>query len=217
MNIVNALVTNGLLKESQAKVYQDALQEAAGKDKILTQAEFKNANEAFSKTDAFTGLSDADQESFKKKLDADTLWEKQGASSVTTYDGMEKQIAYYEKLLNDPSANKDKDGNPIVTKEQLAYAKKNGFGNIDGKNGIDGRELDVADIDGDKTNGDITGDGKVDASDRGIDFRSDETASGTSTGGFDIAKLMAFVQQLIKIWAPGVQMPDMTAMPTQKA
>jgi hypothetical protein len=214
MNMINAAI-NGLLTKSQAKVYQGALQEAVGDDGILTKAEFKNANEAFSKTETFTGLSDADQKSFKKKLDADTLWEKQGASSVTTYDGMEKQIAYYKEVLG--NGNKDKNGNPVVvTQEQLNYAKDKGFGDTNGDNKITGLELAVADINGDEEidskDGDITGNGKVNPSDRGINFRSDETASATpASDGLNMENFMAFFQQLMQIL--GMNMPT---MPTTK-
>ena len=116
---------------------------------------------------------------------------------------MQKQTEYYEKLLNDPAKNKGANGQPLVTREQLDYAKENGFGNIDGKNGIDGKELAVVDIDGkngiDAKDGDINKDGLVNKDDRGVNLGSSET---NSSNGFDAKKFAEFFQKLIEIWAP---------------
>jgi hypothetical protein len=170
--------------------FQKSLSKADDGDKIITKEEFEVAKKAFFKTDEFKGLSSTEERDLKKKLDADTLWEKQGAAAVTNYDGMEKQIEHYEKLL---AAGK-------VTKKQLDFAKQNGFGDIDGKNGIDGLELAVADLDGNKRigakDGDLNGDGKVNKDDRGIDLGS----SSKSNKGLD--QVVAFIEKLIKIWAP---------------
>lgn len=217
MNGINPAIANllGSLDGSQRTAYGQALKTADGGDKgdgILTQAEFNKGNEAFFKTDTFTGLSAADQKSFQEKINANTVWGQQGA---VTYDGREKQAAYYKEVLDND--NKDKNGNPVVvTQEQLKYAKENGFGDTNGDGKITGLELAVADVNDDGEinfkDGDITGDRKVNVSDRGVDLRSDETASGTPAGDdFDMKKFMAFFQQLMQIWAPRVKMP---AMPT---
>jgi hypothetical protein len=214
MNGINPAIANllGPLNGSQRTAYEQALTIADGGDKgdgILTQAEFNKGNEAFSKTDVFTTcLPDLKLPSFN----ADAVWKEQGAK----YNGMEKQAAYYKEALG--NGNKDRNGNPVAfTQEQLNYAKEHGFGDIDGKNGIDGKELAVADVNGDgKINfkdGDITGDGKVDVSDRGVDLRSDETASGTpasatpASDGFDMKKFTTFFQQLMQILVSGMNMP----------
>ena len=199
MNGINKAIAS--LSEPQRKAYQAALTQADGGtngDGILTKEEFNKVNEAFFKTDAFTQLTAADQKSFKERINANAVWGQQGA---LTYDGNKLQIEYYERALRD--GKKDKDGNPIVTKEQLEYARNNGFGNIDGKNGIDGLELAVANIDGDKTNGDITGDGKVNKDDRGVDFRTPEAKAGGKSGGgvkFDTNAIMSFLDKLMTIW-----------------
>jgi hypothetical protein len=115
---------------------------------------------------------------------------------------MDKQTEHYQRLLNNPASNKGADGKPLVTQAQLDYAKKNGFGDIDGKNGIDGLELAVAELDGKKgigaKDGDLNGDGKVNKEDRGVSLGS----SSQSNKGLDTGKLMAFIDELIKIWAP---------------
>jgi hypothetical protein len=221
MNGINPAIARGLslLSDPQAKnVYKQALEEADGGtngDRILTQAEFNKGNEAFFKTETFMKLSAAKQESFKNTVKADTVWEQQGAM---TYDGMEKQTAYYKYAL--ANGNKNKNGDPVVvTQEQLEYAEKNGFGDTNGDNKITGLELAVADVDGDgKINfkdGDITGNGKVNASDRGIDFRSNETASDTPAGDvFDMKKFMVFFQQFMKMLLPNTAM-QIPTMPTQ--
>ncbi|MFM7457674.1 MAG: hypothetical protein ACKO3R_03305 [bacterium] len=91
----------------------------------------------------------------------------------------------------------------MVTREQLEYAKENGFGDVDGKNGIDGLELAVADVDGDKKidskDGDINKDGLVNKDDRGVTLGSSET---NSSNGFDAKKFADFFQKLIEIGAP---------------
>lgn len=190
--------------------FQKSLSKADDGDKIITKEEFEVAKKAFFKTDEFKGLSSTEERDLEKKLDADILWKKQGAAAVTNYDGMEKQTEHYQRLLNNPASNKGADGKPLVTQAQLDYAKKNGFGDIDGKNGIDGLELAVADLDGNKRigakDGDLNGDGKVNKDDRGIDL-----GSSKSTPGF--AELLALINDLVRIWVPNVKIPT---LPTQK-
>jgi hypothetical protein len=181
--------------------FQKSLSKADDGDKIITKAEFEDAKKAFFKTDEFKGLSSKEERDLEKKLDADILWEKQGAAAVTNYDGMEKQTEHYQRLLNNPASNKGADGKPLVTQAQLDYAKKNGFGDIDGKNGIDGLELAVADLDGKKgigaKDGDLNGDGKVNKDDRGIDL-----GSSKSTPGFDTKMFLELLQKIMQIWVP---------------
>ena len=202
---INAAIGNSLRSDTQRKAYQEALRTADGGangDGILTKEEFKKGNEAFLKTDDFKSLSEADQESFKEKINANAVWEQQGA---VNYDGNKLQIEYYEKALKE--GKKDEDGKPIVSEEQLQYARENGFGDIDGKNGIDGNELDVADINDDTKrdfrDGDITGDGKVTLDDKGVDLRTPEAkAAGDAGGGIKLNTnaMMSFLDQLMKIW-----------------
>jgi hypothetical protein len=194
---------NGLT-DIQKKAFEKSIKEAdVNRDNVLDKKEFTEATEKFSKTDEFKSLSAENKKLFTEKLDTDTLWAQQGASAVTNYDGMQKQVEYYEKLLKDPAKNKDKDGKPLVTEEQLKFAKENGFGNIDGKNGIDGKELAVAEIDGkngiDAKDGDINKDGLVNKDDRGVSLGSSKT---NSSNGFDAKKFAEFFQKLIEIWAP---------------
>ena len=181
--------------------FQKSLSKADDGDNIITKAEFEDAKKAFSKTDEFGQLSLAEKKALEKKLDADILWEKQGAAAVTNYDGMEKQTEHYQRLLNNPASNKGADGKPLVTQAQLDYAKKNGFGDIDGKNGIDGLELAVAELDGKKgigaKDGDLNGDGKVNKDDRGIDL-----GSSKSTPGFDTKMFLELLQKIMQIWVP---------------
>jgi hypothetical protein len=185
--------------------FQKSLSNADDGDKIITKEEFEVAKKAFFKTDEFKGLSSTEERDLEKKLDADTLWEKQGAAAVTNYDGMEKQIEHYEKLL---AAGK-------VTKKQLDFAKKNGFGDIDGENGIDGLELAVADLDGKKgigaKDGDLNGDGKVNKDDRGIDL-----GSSKSTPGFDTKMFLELLQKIMQIWVPNAPVMKIPTLPTQK-
>ena len=193
--------------------FQKSLSKADDGDNIITKAEFEAAKQAFSKTDEFGQLSLAEKKALEKKLDADILWAQQGAASVINYDGNKLQIEYYEKLLKDPTRNKGADGKPLVTQAQLDYARKNGFGDIDGKNGIDGLELAVADLDGKKgrgaKDGDLNGDGKVNKDDRGIDL-----GSSKSTSGFDTKMFLELLQKIMQIWVPNA--PVMKIPTTQK-
>jgi hypothetical protein len=195
-------------KKAFEKSLEKSLKEAdVNRDKVLDKKEFTEATKKFSETDEFKSLSAENQNSFKEKLKPDAIWGQQGAASVINYDGNKLQIEYYEKLLNDPTRNKGADGKPLVTKEQLEYARNNGFGDMNGDKKITGLELAVADLDGNKRigakDGDLNGDGKVNKDDRGVDLRSSETSNSNSSNGFDTKKLMAFIQELIKIWAPG--------------
>ena len=193
--------------------FQKSLSKADDGDNIITKAEFEAAKQAFSKTDEFGQLSLAEKKALEKKLDADILWAQQGAASVINYDGNKLQIEYYEKLLKDPTRNKGADGKPLVTQAQLDYARKNGFGDIDGKNGIDGLELAVADLDGKKgrgaKDGDLNGDGKVNKDDRGIDL-----GSSKSTSGFDTKMFLELLQKIMQIWVTNA--PVMKIPTTQK-
>ena len=193
--------------------FQKSLSKADDGDNIITKAEFEAAKQAFSKTDEFGQLSLAEKKALEKKLDADILWAQQGAASVINYDGNKLQIEYYEKLLKDPTRNKGADGKPLVTQAQLDYARKNGFGDIDGKNGIDGLELAVADLDGKKgrgaKDGDLNGDGKVNKDDRGIDL-----GSSKYTSGFDTKMFLELLQKIMQIWVPNA--PVMKIPTTQK-
>jgi hypothetical protein len=194
---------NGLT-DPQKQVFEKSIKEAdVNRDNVLDKKEFTEATKKFSETDEFKSLSVENKKLFTEKLNPDTLWAQQGASAVTNYDGMQKQTEYYEKLLNDPAKNKGANGQPLVTREQLDYAKENGFGNIDGKNRIDGKELAVVDIDGkngiDAKDGDINKDGLVNKDDRGVSLGSSET---NSSNGFDAKKFAEFFQKLIEIWAP---------------
>ena len=194
---------NGLT-DPQKQVFKKSIKEAdVNRDNVLDKKEFTEATKKFRETDEFKSLLVENKKLFTEKLDADTIWGQQGASSVINYDGMQKQTEYYEKLLNDPAKNKGANGQPLVTREQLDYAKENGFGNIDGKNGIDGKELAVVDIDGkngiDAKDGDINKDGLVNEDDRGVTLGSSET---NSSNGFDAKKFAEFFQKLIEIWAP---------------
>lgn len=196
---------NGLTN-SQRKVFQDSLVNADDGDGILTKGEYgiayQNIVDAFETAPAFKDLSPENKKSFTEKLKPDAIWAQQGAASVINYDGMEKQTEHYQRLLNDPARNKGADGKPLVTQAQLDYARKNGFGDIDGKNGIDGLELAVADLDGKKgrgaKDGDLNGDGKVNKEDRGVNLGS----SSKSNKGLDPKVVAAFFDKLIKIWAP---------------
>ena len=193
--------------------FQKSLSKADDGDNIITKAEFEDAKKAFSNTDEFGQLSLAEKKALEKKLDADILWKKHGASAVTNYDGMEKQTEHYQGLLNSPARNKGADGKPLVTQAQLNYARENGFGDIDGKNGIDGLELAVADLDGKNgrgaKNGDLNGDGKVNKDDRGIDL-----GSSKSTSGFDTKMFLELLQKIMQIWVPNA--PVMKIPTTQK-
>jgi hypothetical protein len=186
----------------QKEAFEKSIKEAdVNRDNVLDKKEFTEATQKFSETDEFKSLSAENKKSFTEKLKPDAIWAQQGAASVINYDGNKLQIEYYEKLLKDPTRNKGADGKPLVTQAQLNYAKKNGFGDIDGKNGIDGLELAVADLDGKKRigakDGDLNGDGKVNKEDRGVNLGS----SSKSNKGLD-PKVVAFIEELIKIWAP---------------
>jgi hypothetical protein len=220
MNLNLSMFTASLngLTDLQKTAFEKSIKEAdVNRDNVLDLEEFKKATKTFSETDEFKSLSAENKKSFTEKLNPDTIWGQQGASSVTNYDGNKLQAEYYEKLLNDPTRNKGADGKPLVTKEQLDYAKKNGFGDVNGDRQITGLELAVADLNGDKkidvTDGDISGDGKVNKDDRGVDLRSSET-SNNSSKGFDSKKLMEFLQKLIQIWSPQaagkIQIPQMS-------
>lgn len=115
------------------------------------------------------------------------------------------QVKYYEKAL--AKGTKDQDGKPIVTKEQLEYAKEHGFGDTNNDKQITGSELRVADINDDKKidfrDGDITGDRKVSRYDKGVDLRTPEaTAGGDAGGGMKVSAnaMMSFLDQLMTIW-----------------
>lgn len=188
------------LTDIQKKAFEKSIKEAdVNRDNVLDKKEFTEATEKFSKTDEFKSLSAENKKLFTEKLDADTIWGQQGASSVINYDGMQKQTEYYEKA-------KDKDGKPLVTKEQLDFAKKNGFGDVNGDGKITGNELKVADINGDKKidskDGDLNKDGLVNKDDRGVDLRSDKSNNNGSGGGFDLKKFAEYFQKIIEIWAP---------------
>ncbi len=189
---------NGLT-DIQKKAFEKSLKEAdVNRDKVLDKKEFTEAIEKFSETDEFKSLSAENKKLFTEKLDADTIWGQQGASSIINYDGMQKQTEYYEKA-------KDKDGKPLVTEEQLKFAKENGFGDVNGDGKITGNELKVADINGDKKidskDGDLNKDGLVNK-DRGVDLRSDKSNNNGSGGGFDLKKFAEYFQKIIQIWAP---------------
>jgi hypothetical protein len=190
---------NGLT-DIQKKAFEKSIKEAdVNRDNVLDKKEFTEAIQKFSETDEFKSLSAENQNSFKEKLKPDAIWGQQGAASVINYDGNKLQIEYYERALRD--GKKDKDGNPIVTKEQLEYARNNGFGDMNGDKKITGLELAVADLDGNKRigakDGDLNGDGKVNKEDRGVSLGS----SSKSNKGLD-PKVVAFIEELIKIWAP---------------
>jgi hypothetical protein len=187
------------LTDIQKKAFEKSIQKAdVNRDNILDKKEFTEATKKFSETDEFKSLS---AENKKLLLNPDTLWAQQGASSVTNYDGNKLQAEYYEKLLNDPTRNKGADGKPLVTREQLEYARNNGFGDMNGDKKITGLELAVADIDGkngiDAKDGDLNKDGKVNKDDRGVNLGP----SSKSNKGLD-PKVVAFIEELIKIWAP---------------
>ena len=187
---------NGLT-DIQKKAFEKSIKEAdVNLDNVLDKKEFTEATEKFSKTDEFKSLSAENKKLFTEKLDADTIWGQQGASSVINYDGNKLQAEYYEKA-------KGKDGKPLVTREQLEYAKKNGFGDVNGDGKITDNELKVADINGDKKidskDGDLNKDGLVNKDDRGVNLGSSET---NSSNGFDAKKFAEFFQKLIEIWAP---------------
>ncbi|MBU6197619.1 MAG: hypothetical protein KGO93_08665 [Cyanobacteria bacterium REEB446] len=190
---------NGLT-DIQKKAFEKSIKEAdVNLDNVLDKKEFTEATEKFSKTDEFKSLSAENKKLFTEKLDADTIWGQQGASSVINYDGNKLQAEYYEKA-------KGKDGKPLVTREQLEYAKKNGFGDVNGDGKITGNELKVADINGDKKidskDGDLNKDGLVNKDDRGVDLRSDKSNNNGSGGGFDFKKFAEYFQKIIEIWAP---------------
>lgn len=185
------------------EAFKQSLSAADNGDKIISEEELNKAKKAFAKTDEFKELTQAQQTEFNSKLDLDKLWAQQGASAVVKFDGMQKQIKHYEGLLNDPAKNRGTD-KPLVTKEQLDYARANGFGDVDGNKKIDGLELAVADLDGKgigAKDGDLNGDGKVNKDDRGIDL-----GSSKSSPGFDTKLLLkamgAFFGDLAKILAP---------------
>jgi hypothetical protein len=174
MEILSALGFNAT--DPLKKVFQESLRKADNGDGILTKGEYEKATKTVIDSDEFKSLSAENKKSFTEKLKPDAIWGQQGAASVINYDGNKLQIEYYEKLLNDPTRNNGADGKPLVTQAQLDFAKKKGFGDIDGKNGIDGSELAVADLDGNKRigakDGDLNGNGKVNKEDRGVDLRS---------------------------------------------
>ena len=207
---------NGLT-DIQKKAFEKSIKEAdVNRDNVLDKKEFTEATKKFSETDEFKSLSAENKKSFTEKLKPDAIWGQQGAASVINYDGNKLQIEYYEKLLKDPTRNKGADGKPLVTKEQLEYAKKNGLGDMNGDEKITGLELAVADLDGNKRigakDGDLNGDGKVNKDDRGVNLGS----SSKSNKGLDTEKLMAFINELIKIWAPNAPVMKIPALPTQK-
>ena len=188
------------LTDIQKKAFEKSLKEAdVNRDKVLDEKEFTEATEKFSKTDEFKSLSAENKKLFTEKLDADTIWGQQGASSIINYDGMQKQTEYYEKA-------KDKDGKPLVTEEQLKFAKTNGFGDVNGDGKITGKEVKIADVNGDgkvdAQDGDINKDGKVNKDDRGINLGSDKSNNNGSGGGFDLKKFAEYFQKIIQIWAP---------------
>jgi hypothetical protein len=190
---------NGLT-DLQKAAFEKSLKGAdVNRDKVLDKKEFTEATKKFSETDEFKSLSAENKTLFTEKLNPDTLWAQQGASAVTNYDGMQKQIEYYEKA-------KDKDGKPLVTEEQLKFAKENGFGDVNGDGKITGNELKVADINGDKKidskDGDLNKDGLVNKDDRGVDLRSAKSNNNVSGGGFDLKKFAEYFQKIIEIWAP---------------
>ena len=190
---------NGLT-DIQKKAFEKSLKEAdVNPDKVLDEKEFTEAIEKFSKTDEFKSLSAENEKLFTEKLDADTIWGQQGASSIINYDGNKLQAEYYEKA-------KGKDGKPLVTEEQLKFAKENGFGDVNGDGKITGNELKVADINGDKKidskDGDLNKDGKVNNDDRGVDLRSDKSNNNGSGAGFDFKKFAEYFKKIIEIWVP---------------
>ena len=197
---------NGLT-DLQKKAFETSIKEADNGDGILDIKEFTEATKKFSATDAFKGLSAENQVLFTQNLNPNAIWAQQGATSVVNFDGMQKQTEYYEELLNDPTRNKGADGKPLVTKDQLDFARERGFGDLDGTgidgNRIDGNELAVLDLNSDGNrdfnDGDLNGDGKVDGSDRGIGLGSSEASSN---GGFNSETFLALIQQLIQIWLP---------------
>ena len=87
---------------------------------------------------------------------------------------------------------------------------------MNGDEKITGLELAVADLDGNKRigakDGDLNGDGKVNKDDRGVNLGS----SSKSNKGLDTEKLMAFINELIKIWAPNAPVMKIPTLPTQK-
>ncbi|MEB3315465.1 MAG: hypothetical protein VKK32_04570 [Candidatus Melainabacteria bacterium] len=187
----------------QKEAFEKSIKEAdVNRDNVLDKKEFTEAIRKFRETDEFKSLSAENKESFTEKLKPNAIWGQQGAASVINYDGMEKQTEHYQRLLNDPSRNKGADGKPLVTKAQLDYAKENGFGDMNGDKKITGLELAVADLDGKKgrgaKDGDLNGDGKVNKEDRGVNLGS----SSKSNKGLDPKVVAAFIDELIKIWAP---------------
>jgi hypothetical protein len=198
MEILSAIGFNAT--DPLKKVFQESLRKADNGDGILTKDEYEKATKTVIDSDEFKSLSAENKKSFTEKLKPDAIWGQQGAASVINYDGNKLQIEYYEEALKD--GKKDKDSNPIVTKAQLEYARNNGFGDMNGDEKITGLELAVADLDGKKgrgaKDGDLNGDGKVNKEDRGVSLGS----SSQSNKGLDTGKLMAFIDELIKIWAP---------------
>ncbi len=207
MNLNLSMLTGSLtgLTDIQKKAFETSIKEAdVNRDNILDQKEFTEATKKFSETDAFQSLSVENKNLFKEKLNPDTLWAQQGATSVVNFDGNKLQTEYYEKALKE--VKKGEDGKPLVTKDQLDFAKQNGFGDVDGDGKITGKELAVADVNGDgkidAEDGDINKDRKINKEDRGVDLRSSET---NSSNGFDPKNskiLLEFLQKLIEIWAP---------------
>jgi hypothetical protein len=194
---------NGLTdiqKKAFEKSLEKSLKEAdVNSDKVLDKKEFTEATKKFSETDEFKSLSAENKKLFTEKLDADTIWGQQGASSIINYDGNKLQAEYYEKA-------KDKDGKPLVTEEQLKFAKTNGFGDVNGDGKITDNELKVADVNGDgkidAQDGDLNKDGLVNKDDRGVDLRSDKSNNNVSGGGFDFKKFAEYFQKIIQIWVP---------------
>jgi hypothetical protein len=189
---------NGLT-DIQKKAFETSIKEAdVNRDNILDKKEFTEATKKFSKTDEFKSLSAENKKLFTEKLNPDAIWGQQGA---VNFDGNKLQTEYYEKALKE--GKKGEDGKPLVTKDQLDFAKEKGFGDVDGDGKITGKELKIADINGDgkvdAQDGDINKDSKVNKEDRGVDLRSSET---NSSNGFDPKIFAKFLEDLIKIWSP---------------
>ncbi|MFZ4084166.1 MAG: hypothetical protein ACOYK1_01310 [Vampirovibrionia bacterium] len=191
------------LTDIQKKAFETSIKEAdVNRDNILDQKEFTEATKKFSKTDEFKSLSVENKNLFTEKLNPDAIWGQQsGVTSVINFDGNKLQTEYYEKALKE--GKKGEDGKPLVTKDQLDFAKQNGFGDVNGDGKITGNELKIADINGDgkvdAQDGDINKDRKINKEDRGINLGSSET---NSSNGFDPKIFAKFLEDLIKIWAP---------------
>jgi hypothetical protein len=201
------------LTDLQKKAFETSIKEAdVNRDNILDKKEFTEATKKFSETDEFKSLSVENKNLFKEKLNPDTIWGQQpGVTSVINFDGNKLQTEYYEKALKE--GKKGEDGKPLVTKDQLDFAKQNGFGDVNGDGQITGKELAVADVNGDgkidaqdgytSKGGKVGKDGEVikviNKEDKGIDLRSSET---NSSNGFNSKIFLEFFQKLVEIWAP---------------